>query len=114
VQNSWGGQQFELAGEGASTLEVRGWMTEAASRDLLRFAGQDFDTLVAGARSKDFRPVPLDVTTSLEFTNTVGRASTANVYGVLEGSDPQLKNQYVVYSAHYDHLGVGEPDAKGD
>jgi len=80
----------------------------------VKLAGQDLDKLVESAKSKDFQPVPLGVTTSLEFKNKINKSQTANVYGVLEGSDERLKSEYVIYSAHHDHLGVGEPDAKGD
>jgi Zn-dependent M28 family amino/carboxypeptidase len=58
--------------------------------------------------------VALGVNTSLAFKNTINRASTANVYGVLKGADPNLSAEHVIYTAHYDHLGVGEPNAQGD
>ncbi len=58
--------------------------------------------------------MPLGVTTSLDFKTTINRSNTANVYGVLKGSDPALSEEYVIYTAHHDHLGVGEPDAEGD
>ena len=95
-------------------LQAKAWLTEAAARELLSLAGQDLDQLSAAARSKDFAPVPLGVKTSLQFTSKINRATTANVYGVIKGSDPQLSAEYVIYTAHHDHLGVGEPDAAGD
>jgi Zn-dependent M28 family amino/carboxypeptidase len=114
VQTSWGGQQFELPSAGEPRIQVKGWTTEDAARQLTALAGQDLGKLVESAKSKDFKPVPLGVTTSLEFTNRVQRASTANVFGVLPGSDPNLREQQVVYTAHHDHLGIGKPDEKGD
>ena len=114
VQTSWSGEQVELPAEQEPRIQVKGWLTEAASRELVELAGQDLDKLVAAAKSKDFQPVPLGVKTSLAFTNTLKRSSTANVYGTLQGSDPQLRDEYVIYTAHHDHLGVGEPDAEGD
>jgi Zn-dependent M28 family amino/carboxypeptidase len=114
VQTSWSGEQVELPDRGEPRIEIKSWLTEEAARKLVAFAGHDLDKLVASARSKDFAPVPLGVTTSIAFETTVNRASTANVYGVLKGSDPKLRNEYVIYTAHYDHLGVGEPDARGD
>jgi prolyl oligopeptidase len=114
AQSSWSGEQIELPAEGEPHLQARGWLTESASRELLKLGGQDLDKLVAAAKSREFQPVPLGVTTSLAFKNTLNRASTANVYGVLKGSDSLLSQEYVIYSAHFDHLGVGKADARGD
>lgn len=114
VQTSWSGERVEVPAENEPRIQVKGWMTQDASRELVKLAGQDLDKLIEAAKSKDFKPVPLGITTSLEFKNTLNRSSTANVYGVLKGSDPQLGNEYVIYTAHHDHLGVGEPDAEGD
>lgn len=114
VQTSWSGEQVELPAAGEPRIEVKGWLTEDASRELVKLGGEDLDRLIAAAKSKDFQPVPLGVTTSLHFKNKLNRSSTANVYGVLEGSDPALSDEYVIYTAHHDHLGVGEPDAEGD
>lgn len=115
VQTSWSGEQVELPDEGDDPrIQVQGWLTEEASRELVKFGGQDLDQLIQSARSRDFMPVSLGVKTSLSFTNTLQRSTTANVYGVLEGSDPVLKDEYVIYTAHHDHLGIGAPDANGD
>jgi Zn-dependent M28 family amino/carboxypeptidase len=114
VQNSWSGEQFELPGGTAGRVQVQAWMTEEATRRLLATAGFDLDALVAKARSRSFRPVPLGIHTSLELTNTLTRSQTANVLGLIPGSDPVLKHQVVIFSAHHDHLGIGKPDAKGD
>ncbi len=114
VQTSWSGPQFELTRTGEPTVQVKGWVTEDAARRLAKLAGQDLDALIGAARSREFRPVPLGVTTSLTFRSEVGKSESANVLGILPGSDPELSKQAVVYSAHHDHLGVGEPDATGD
>lgn len=114
VQTSWSGEQVELPTAGEPRIQVKGWLTEDASRELVKFAGQDLDKLTASARSKDFQPVSLGVVTSLGFKNRLNRSSTGNVYGVLKGSDPALSEEYVIYTAHHDHLGVGAPDAAGD
>ena len=114
VQTSWSGEQVELPAENEPRLQVKAWFTEDAARDLVKLAGKDLDQLVEAARSKDFTPVPLGVKTSFDFTNKIQRSTTANVYGVLKGSDPKLSDEYVIYTAHHDHLGVGEPDATGD
>jgi Zn-dependent M28 family amino/carboxypeptidase len=114
VQNSWTGEQFELPAATAARVQVQAWMTEEATRRLLATGGFDLDALVAEARSRSFKPVPLGIHTSLKLTNTLTRSETANVLGLILGSDPVLKNQVVIFSAHHDHLGVGKPDAKGD
>jgi len=114
VQSSWTGEQVELPASGEPRIQVKGWLTEDASRELVKLAGQDLDQLIASAKSKEFTPVPLGVTTSLDFKTTLNRSNTANVGGVLEGSDPALSNEYVIYTAHHDHLGIGEPNAEGD
>ncbi len=90
------------------------WTTEDAARKLLAAAGKDLAQLVEQARKRDFKPVPLGITTSLTFTNQLSRVKTANVLGLLPGSDPSLKDEVVLYSAHHDHLGIGEPDKTGD
>jgi Zn-dependent M28 family amino/carboxypeptidase len=64
--------------------------------------------------SWSFKPVPLGITTSIKFDNAISRVKTANVLGVLPGSDPTLSREYVIYSAHHDHLGIGQPDKTGD
>lgn len=114
VRTSWGGVRFELPASGGPTLAVQGWVTEDAARALVALAGEDLDGLTASARSKSFVPVPLGITTSIRFENHVEHARSANVFGILRGGDPRLENQYVILSAHHDHLGVGKPDGRGD
>ena len=114
VQTSWSGEQVELPTAGEPRIQVKGWLTEGASRELVKFAGKDLDQLLTAAKSKDFQPVSLGVTTSIEFKNKINRSTTGNVYGVLKGSDPKLSEEYVIYTAHHDHLGIGAPDASGD
>ncbi|HEY6483128.1 MAG TPA: M28 family metallopeptidase [Steroidobacteraceae bacterium] len=114
VQSSWGGEQFELPAEGEAHVQLKAWATEAAMRRLLTAAGKNLDSLTAAARSRSFKPVPLDLRTSLTFTNQLAQVQTANVAGLLRGSDPKLADEVVIYSAHHDHFGIGEPDASGD
>ncbi len=114
VQSSWGGEQFELPAGDEARLQIRGWTTEAATRRLFTAAGQNLDKLIAAAKSRSFKPVPLGIRTSVAFTNELSRVQTANVAGLLRGSDPKLAAEVVVYSAHHDHFGIGEPDASGD
>ncbi len=114
VQSSWGGEQFELPASNEPRMSVRAWASEDAVRRLLKSAGYDLDKLIESAHSRDFKPVPLGLTTSLAFTNTLSRVKTANVGGVLPGNDPKLAPQVLIYSAHHDHFGIGEPDKSGD
>jgi Zn-dependent M28 family amino/carboxypeptidase len=113
VQTSWSGPQYEIPAGDEPRAQVEAWVTEEAARRLLGSA-HDLDALIEQAKSRDFRPVPLGITTSLMLTNTLTRTPTANVFGTLRGSDPALADQYVIYSAHFDHLGTGEPDEDGD
>ncbi|HYQ18051.1 MAG TPA: M28 family peptidase, partial [Polyangiaceae bacterium] len=114
VQSSWGGEVFDLPSASESPLRVKGWVTEEAAGKLARLAGRELRELVGAARSKDFVPVRLGVTTSARFQNEIHRVESANVLGVVRGSDPRLADEYVVLSAHHDHLGIGKADARGD
>ena len=114
VQSSWGGEQFELPAGAEARLRFKAWATAAALRRLLQANGQDLDQLLAAARSRDFKPVPLGIRTSIAFSNQLSRVQTANVGGVLPGSDARLGAEVLILSAHHDHFGIGEPDASGD
>jgi Zn-dependent M28 family amino/carboxypeptidase len=114
VQTSWSGDQFELPADGGARIQVAAWSTEDAARRLVAAAGRNLEDLVASARTHEFRPVPLGIRTSLTLTNRLSRVQTANVAGLLRGSDPALAGEVVVFTAHHDHLGIGEPDASGD
>ena len=114
VQTSWSGKQFQLPAEGEPRVQVAAWATEESLSHLFQAAGQDLAKLVQQAKSRDFKPVPLGITTSIELANDIERVKTANVLGLLPGSDPKLKNEVVIITAHHDHLGVGEPDKTGD
>ncbi|HLX06316.1 MAG TPA: M28 family peptidase [Thermoanaerobaculia bacterium] len=114
VQTSWSGEKFTLPATGEPEIQVAAWATEDSLRKLFAAAGHDLDKLVAQARSRDFHPVPLGITTSITLENQVTRSQTANVAGLLRGSDPQLRDEVVIYSAHHDHFGIGTPDKTGD
>ena len=92
---------------------IEGWITVDEGREILRMAGQDFDELKKQAATRDFKPVPLGLTASISLKNKLRTMASQNVVAKLEGLDPQLKNEYVIYTAHWDHLGVG-PAADGD
>jgi Zn-dependent M28 family amino/carboxypeptidase len=114
IQTSNSGEQFELPARDEPRLQLKLWVTEDAARKLVALGGQDLDALVETAKKRDFRPVPLGVMTSLSSRNELHHTKSANVLGLLRGSDPKLAQEVVVITAHHDHLGVGEPDASGD
>ena len=115
VQNGWSGPQFQLPATSDPGIRFEGWATEDAARRLLAAGGHDLDVLVASAKTREFQPVPLGITTSLSFTNEVdANAMSANVLGLIPGGDPELSDELVVYTAHHDHMGIGKADEDGD
>jgi len=114
VQTSWTGAQYKLPADGSATSALEAWITEEAAAALVSLSGHTLADLTERARNRDFSPQSLGITTSLRLDNTLSRETTANVAGWLEGRAPDLKDEYVVLTAHHDHLGIGEPDANGD
>ncbi len=108
VQTSWTGEQMALGGPQPNRLPLEGWLSEEAAQKLAEFAGQDLDELRAAAESRDFRPVPLETTLSISMKCRVRQRDTGNVLGLLKGSDPELSKEWVVFTAHHDHLGMSE------
>jgi Zn-dependent M28 family amino/carboxypeptidase len=104
-------EKFDLVApdKNMSKANIEGWITLDAAKKLFAMAGQDFDALKKQALTREFKPVPLGVKASMAVSNTLRTIDSRNVVAKLEGSDPVLKNEYVVYSAHWDHLGVGAP-----
>jgi Zn-dependent M28 family amino/carboxypeptidase len=116
VKGSWTVEQFTLvsADNNMSRVPVQGWITNERAHELFAAAGKDLDALKKAAVSRDFKPVDLDARASLTLKNKIRRIDSHNVIAKLTGSDPRLKDQYVIYTAHWDHLGVGLPNARGD
>ncbi len=117
IRTSNGSWRFDIerkTGDATPFLPVRSWVTDAAARRMMKLAGQDLDALRAKAATRDFQPVNLGLKAKLDLKSELKRVAAPNVVGVLEGTDPTLKNEYVVYSAHWDHLGVGAPNKDGD
>ena len=115
IQTSWSGEEFELRGGEGRRMELKGWVTETGIRDVVRMSGFDLDELRQKAESRDFQPISLGTTLSIELEGIVRQQNTANVLGILPGSDPELRDEVVVYMAHHDHLGLGvERDERGD
>ncbi len=94
-------------------IGVRGWIQHDVAADLLKQAGLDLAQLVKQSDTRDFRPIATGITMDMSFANSVAHMSANNVVGVVTGADPKLASQYVVYSAHHDHLGIG-PAVNGD
>jgi Zn-dependent M28 family amino/carboxypeptidase len=97
----------------ASRAAVEGWITLDQAKALFEMAGQDFGALKARAASREFRPVALGTTATISLVNTIRKVPSANVAAKIEGSDPALKDQWVVYTTHWDHFGIG-PAVNGD
>ena len=114
IQTSWTGEQFELPAGDEPRNQVNAWLTEDAARELVAMAGKDLDALREAAYNRDFEPVPLGVTTSIAMDVKLNLTDSGNVLGLLPGSDPDLKDEVVIYTAHHDHLGIGEPNEEGD
>jgi Zn-dependent M28 family amino/carboxypeptidase len=115
VTGSWS-KENRMAPRPASApapLGARGWITDSAASALLREAGLDLADLRRRATSRDFRPVPTGITMDIAFRNTVENLRSENVVGVVRGADPRLRDQYVVFTAHWDHFGIG-PAVRGD
>jgi Zn-dependent M28 family amino/carboxypeptidase len=88
---------------------IEGWVTLDAAKKILKLAGQDFDTLKQQAVTPGFKPVPLGLKASLAIRNTMRTLESRNVVARLEGGDPAHRGEHVVYTAHWDHFGVGTP-----
>ncbi|WP_229223611.1 M28 family peptidase [Duganella sp. sic0402] len=105
IQNSWSGvERFQLAA-GTLGTALQGWVTEDTARALFSAAGQDLDALRAAAEKKDFKPLALSATMTGEMKAAVRKVEQFNVAAVVPGTDPKLKDEVVIYSAHWDHLG---------
>jgi Zn-dependent M28 family amino/carboxypeptidase len=117
VRTSNASWRFDLErpqGDPTPYLAARAWITDPAAKRLFLLAGQDLAELRRRAATRGFQPVPLGLRAELRLKSEVKRITVPNVAGILDGSDPKKRGEYVVYSAHWDHLGVGEPDASGD
>jgi Zn-dependent M28 family amino/carboxypeptidase len=109
VRGSWSGEQFDIvrADKGASTVPLQGWITRDVAAALFKSAGMDFDDLKKKALDIEFKPIPLGIKASVSLKNVMHRVDSKNVIGVLEGSE--RPDEYVIFTAHWDHLGIGEP-----
>ncbi len=108
-------EQFDLAtpNDNMDRAAIEGWITLEQARKLFALAGQDFDALKQRAATREFTPVQFGVTASMTLHNRIRRINSRNVAGLLPGSDPALKSEYVIVTAHWDHYGIG-PEINGD
>lgn len=110
LRNSHSRENFNLKVDGPhpNFPAVPGWMQLDQAKEMFAAAGLDFDTLKKAALSKDFKPVSLGGSASFHIDNNWRDVASNNVLGKIEGSDPKLKNEVVIYSAHWDHFGINE------
>jgi len=113
VSNSWGRERFSLKSGGNSDMqmpEFNGWFTQESSEQLFSDAGLNLTDMLEAADSRDFSPITLDgVTLDVVLSASYSDMSSRNVIGKIEGSDPDLSDEHVIFSTHYDHLGITNP-----
>ena len=109
------GEKFDLItpDKNLGRAEVEGWIPREQAQELCQMSGQDYDALKRDAVRRDFKPVDFGVTASVRIKNTIRTIESHNVMGKFEGNDPKLKDELVIYTAHWDHFGIGE-EVNGD
>ena len=115
VRSSWGKENFELdnPNKNMDAVSARSWVTLDVAKKLVADSGQDFDALKKPAITKEFRPVRLNAKANIDIKQQIRAFKSHNVIGKLEGDDPKLRDEYVIYTAHWDHLGR-HPELQGD
>lgn len=115
VVGSWAKEQRLLPRDAKlpPALGFRGWITDSAATAMLAQAGLNLAALRTQAESREFRPVATGITLDVAFSSKVSHLESANVVGVVRGSHPKRRNEYIVMSSHWDHLGIG-PKVNGD
>jgi Zn-dependent M28 family amino/carboxypeptidase len=115
VKSSWGKENFELdnPNKNMDAVSARSWITLDVAKKLLADCGQNFDPVKKSAVTKDFQPVTLNAKANIEIKQQVRSFKSHNVIGKLEGSDSKLRDEYIIYTAHWDHLGR-HPELQGD
>ncbi len=117
VANSWSRERFYLRGDESmqnSPTKFNGWLSREASTALFESAGLDLETQLEAAESRSFEPVPLEgLNLSVDLSATYREQDAQNVLGVIEGTSDRLKDEYLVFTAHHDHLGITQP-VEGD
>ena len=111
--NSWRQENFGLKGSEKGRVPVEGWISFDKAKELFAAGGQDLMALKKAALTKDFKPVALNAKANINVKSTIREIASQNVIAKLEGSDPKLKDEYVIYTAHWDHMGR-DPKLSGD
>jgi Zn-dependent M28 family amino/carboxypeptidase len=114
VESSWTGPQSyaQSADNGMSNTKANGWIQLEAARELFSAVGLDLSEQMEAAKQKGFRPVPLGLKASVSFDNAIRTVKSRNVVGVLPGT--KRPDEYVLFTAHWDHLGRCKPNSAGD
>jgi Zn-dependent M28 family amino/carboxypeptidase len=112
VRNSWAKESFFLP-EKVRTLDFEGWVTESLGSKIVAAAGFDLKELRAVAETSDFRPQPLGIKIKVKQEPAFHQVEAVNVAGWLPSAEPEARDRYVIFSAHYDHLGR-DPNLEGD
>lgn len=106
ISNSVGRESFQISPkEDEKLLSLRAWINEEKAREILTAGGYELDDLIQEANSSSFQPIELSLKVSATIRNQLRTIETENVIAKLEGSDPKLKDECIIYTAHYDHLG---------
>ena len=115
VKTSWAKENYEIdaPNKNMDGVEARSWITLDVANKLLADCGQDFDALKKSSLGKEFRPVALNAKANIDIKQQLRSFKSHNVIGKLDGSDPKLQDEYVIYTAHWDHLGR-HPELQGD
>jgi Zn-dependent M28 family amino/carboxypeptidase len=111
VVQGMGGERFDMVtpNKNMDKAKLHSWIAQDTAKDIFKLAGIDFDTAKAAAATKGFTAMPLNVTASVSFTQKQRTVNSRNIVAKLTGSDPTLKNEYVVFTSHWDHFGIGVP-----
>ena len=114
VNSSWTGTQFLAQSKdgGKRQTQANGWIQKSVAKDIFAAAGQNLEKQMAAAKQKGFKALPLNLTASLSFENDIARKASKNVIGVMKGT--KRPDEYVLYTAHWDHLGRCTAAADGD
>jgi Zn-dependent M28 family amino/carboxypeptidase len=113
VRNSNSGEKSFLKLDGSPKLKLASWVQTEVAKQIAAASGMDLDRMLADARSRDFRPAPLPVKLKAHMVSKIRPFESNNVLAMLPGSDRNLKGEAVIYTAHYDHLGI-RPEMPGD
>src|SRR4030095_16007632 len=109
VRNSNSGEKSYLKLDGTPKLKVASWVQFDVAKQLASGAGKDIEKMMLDARSRDFHPVPLPVKLKAHMVSKIRPFASNNVIAILPGGDAKLKDEAVLFTAHYDHLGI-RPD----